>query len=330
MKTWLVTGGAGFIGSHLVDALLAGGDRVRVLDDLSSGRQRNIPVGAEFLRGSVTDSATVSRALRGVGGVFHLAAIASVARCTEDWVGTHGVNQTGTITVLEAARRVGNLPVVYASSAAVYGDAARDGVLESDITDPRSAYGCDKLGSELHARIARRSFGTPTLGLRFFNVYGPRQDGSSPYSGVISVFRRRLQAGELLVLNGDGRQTRDFVYVADVVAAMIAGMARLPDPSPGLPEALPDALNVCTGRSISVRDLAVMLCEIAGVPATLRHAPAKIGDITHSRGDPTLMAESLGLRCDITIRDGLRRMALAERTDWTRGVRAARTGSFGA
>ncbi len=323
MKTWLVTGGAGFIGSHLVDALLAAGDRVRVLDDLSSGRQRNIPDGAEFLRGSVTDPAVVSRALRGVDGVFHLAAIASVARCTEDWVGAHGVNQTGTITVLEAARRVGRLPVVYASSAAVYGDAARDGVMESDATDPLSAYGCDKLGSELHARIARRGFGVPTLGLRFFNVYGPRQDGSSPYSGVISVFRRRLQARELLVLNGDGRQTRDFVYVADVVGAMIAGMARLPD--------LPQALNICTGRSISVRDLAVMLCEIAGVPASLRHAPAKIGDITHSRGDPTLMTTYLGVRCDISIRDGLERMALAERLDWNYGARdAARTGSLGA
>ena len=323
MKTWLVTGGAGFIGSHLVDALLAAGDRVRVLDDLSSGRQRNIPDEAMFLRGSVTDPASVSRALRGIDGVFHLAAVASVARCTEDWVGTHTVNQTGTVTVLDAARRFGGLPVVYASSAAVYGDTARDGVAESDGTDPRSAYGCDKLGSELHARIARRSFGTPTLGLRFFNVYGPRQDGSSPYSGVISVFRRRLQAGELLVLNGDGRQTRDFVYVADVVRAMIAGMARLPD--------LPQALNVCTGRSIPVRDLAMMLCDIAGVPATLRYAPAKIGDITHSRGNPALMMESLGLRCDISIRDGLERLALAERTDWTyRGRDAARTGSLGA
>ncbi len=323
MKTWLVSGGAGFIGSHLVDALLAAGDRVRVLDDLSSGRQRNIPDAAMFLRGSVIDPSSVSRALRGVDGVFHLAAVASVARCTEDWVGTHAVNQTGTVTILEAARQFGGLPVVYASSAAVYGDTARDGVAECDPTDPRSAYGCDKLGSELHARIARRSFGTPTLGLRFFNVYGPRQDGSSPYSGVISVFRRRLQAGELLVLNGDGRQTRDFVYVADVVRAMIAGMARLPD--------LPQALNVCTGRSISVRDLAVMLCEIADVPPILRYAPAKIGDITHSRGDPALMTESLGLRCDIAIRDGLERMALAERTNWIYGARdAARTGSLGA
>ena len=308
MKTWLVTGGAGFIGSHLVDALIAGGDRVRVLDDLSSGKFENIPDGALFVRGSITDQALVLRTLRGVDGVFHLAAIASVARCTEEWVSTHEVNQTGTITILDAAHRAGNLPVVYASSAAVYGDLARDALSETDLTDPRSAYGCDKLGSELHARIARRSFGTPTLGLRFFNVYGPRQDGSSPYSGVISVFRRRLQTGEPLVLNGDGRQTRDFVYVADVVAAMIAGMARLPD--------LPQALNVCTGGSISVRALAVMLCEMAGVPARLRYGPAKVGDIIHSCGDPMLMADSLGLRCRTSIRDGLGRLALAEREDW--------------
>jgi UDP-glucose 4-epimerase len=323
MKTWLVTGGAGFIGSHLVDALIAGGDRVRVLDDLSSGKRENIHDEALFLRGSITDQALVLRAMRNVDGVFHLAAIASVARCTEEWVSTHEVNQTGTITILDAAHRVGNLPVVYASSAAVYGDLARDALAETDMTDPRSAYGCDKLGSELHARIARRSLGTPTLGLRFFNVYGPRQDGSSPYSGVISVFRQRLQAGEPLVLNGDGRQTRDFVYVADVVEAMIAGMARLPD--------LPQALNVCTGGSISVRTLAVMLCEMAGVPALLRYGPAKIGDILHSCGDPMLMADSLGLRCRTSLQEGLDRLARAENTGWTQCPRGHdNRGSLGA
>ena len=308
MRNWLVTGGAGFIGSHLVDALLAGGDRVRVLDDLSSGRRSNIPNGVEFLHGSITDPALVLRAMRGVDGVFHLAAIASVARCTEEWVITHAVNQTGTITVLDAAKRVGTVPVVFASSAAVYGDLARDALAEMDMTDPQSAYGCDKLGSELHARIARRSFGTPTLGLRFFNVYGPRQDGSSPYSGVISVFRRKLQIGEPLVVNGDGQQTRDFVYVADVVTALVAGMARLPD--------LPCALNVCTGGSISVRDLAAMLCELAGVPLSLRYGPAKPGDIIRSCGDPALMMESLGVCCKTSIRDGLERLALSENRNW--------------
>lgn len=308
MRTWLVTGGAGFIGSHLVDALLARGDRVRVFDDLSSGKRRNIPLGVEFVRGSVTDQALIRRAIRGVDGVFHLAAIASVTRCVEEWVSSHEVNQTGTVTVLDAARRGGNIPVVFASSAAVYGDLARDALAESDNTDPRSAYGCDKLGSELHARIACRSFGTPTLGLRFFNVYGPRQDGASPYSGVISVFRRKLHLGETLVLNGDGRQTRDFVYVGDVVSALIAGMTRLPD--------LPHALNVCTGSSISVRELAVLLCELEGVSSPLRYGPAKVGDILHSRGDPTLMAKSLGMRCQTSIRDGLQHMAAAERLEW--------------
>ncbi len=307
MKTWLVTGGAGFIGSHLVDRLLARGDAVRVLDDLSSGRLRHLADAASFTRGSVTDRTLVQRAVEDVDGVFHLAAIASVARCTEDWVGTHGVNQTGTVTVLEAARRAGGVPVVYASSAAVYGEASRMPLAESDRTDPRSAYGCDKLGSELHARIARRLFGTPTLGLRFFNVYGPRQDGASPYSGVISLFRRRLGLGESLVLNGDGRQTRDFVYVADVVAAMLAGMARLPE--------LPAALNVCTGSAISVRDLALLLCEETGICPRLRAGPAKVGDIAHSRGDPTLMVDSLGLRCRTGIREGLQLLAQAERAE---------------
>ena len=315
MKTWLVTGGAGFIGSHLVDRLLARGDAVRVLDDLSSGRLRHLADAASFTRGSVTDRALVQRAVQDVDGVFHLAAVASVARCTEDWVGTHGVNQTGTVTVLEAARRAGGVPVVYASSAAVYGEASRMPLAESDRTDPRSAYGCDKLGSELHARIARRLFGTPTLGLRFFNVYGPRQDGASPYSGVISLFRRRLALGESLVLNGDGRQTRDFVYVADVVAAMLAGMARLPE--------LPAALNVCTGSAISVRDLALLLCEQTGICPRLRAGPAKVGDIAHSRGDPTLMADSLGLRCRTGIREGLQLLAQAERTETMHASRDA-------
>lgn len=304
MSSWLVTGGAGFIGSHLVDALLARGDRVRVLDDLSSGHRGNLPPAAELVVGSVTDAALVRRSIDGVDGVFHLAAIASVVRCTEDWPGAHAVNQTGTVTVLDGARRAGGVPVVYASSAAVYGDAPGDPVRETDPTAPCSAYGCDKLGGELHAQVARRTFGVPTLGLRFFNVYGPRQDGSSPYSGVISVFRSRLAAGQPLVLNGDGEQLRDFVHVADVVAALLAGMRRLPD--------LPPVLNVCSGSATSIRELALMLGEALGVTPLLRTGPDRSGDIRRSRGDPGLMIASLGVQCGTGIRDGLRGLALAE------------------
>ena len=304
MSRWLVTGGAGFIGSHLVDALLAAGDAVCVLDDLSTGQRHQLARAAEFLHGTVTDAGVVRQALRGCDGVFHLAAVASVARCVEDWAGTHAVNQTGTVTVLQAARQLGGLPVVYASSAAVYGDLARERLAETDPTAPLSAYGCDKLGSELHARIARTSFATPTLGLRLFNVYGPRQDGASPYSGVISSFRHRLQRSQPLVLHGGGRQTRDFVHVADVVAAMRAGMARLPE--------TPPVLNVCTGRSIAIHALATMLGAIAGARPRLLPGPDKVGDIQHSRGDPALLAASLGLRCEVELHAGLAGMHAAE------------------
>ncbi len=299
MKTWLVTGGAGFIGSHVVDALLARGDRVRVIDDLSTGSSDNLSRDATLIRGSVADRALVGRAVDGADGVFHLAAIASVRRCVEEWSRAHGVNQTGTVIVLEAAR-AGRVPVVYASSAAVYGDAVRDALAESDPTVPLSAYGCDKLGGELHARVARQSFGTPTLGLRLFNVYGPRQDGSSPYAGVISLFRHRLAQGEPIVLDGGGRQTRDFVYVADVVRMMLAGMARIRE--------APPVLNVCTGVSISIAELALTLSGLAGRRVRLHEGPAKTGDILHSRGDPTLMAATLGHDCLVPVSDGLRMM----------------------
>ncbi len=304
MSRWLVTGGAGFIGSHLVDGLLAAGDAVCVLDNLSTGRRQQLARSAEFLHGSVTDAALVRQAMRGCDGVYHLAAVASVARCVEDWAGTHAINQTGTVIVLESARQLGGLPVVYASSAAVYGDLARERLAETDPTAPLSAYGCDKLGSEMHARIARVSFATPTLGLRLFNVYGPRQDGASPYSGVISSFRHRLQRRQPLVLNGGGRQTRDFVHVADVVAAMRAGMARLPD--------APPVVNVCTGSSIAVHELAAMLGAIAGTCPRLLSGPDKVGDILHSRGDPSLLAASLGVRCSVELRSGLAMMREAE------------------
>src|SRR5690348_8458986 len=189
MSTWLVIGGAGFIGSHLCDALLARGDSVRVLDDLSTGRLANLPPGVRFIQGDVADPACVSAAMAGVDGCFHLAAIASVEKGVTDWLGTHRANLTGTITVLDAIRRQGSrIPVVYASSAAVYGDAAAMPITEATPCRPLSAYGADKFGGELHAAVGTQVHGIPTAGLRFFNVYGPRQDPKSPYSGVISIF----------------------------------------------------------------------------------------------------------------------------------------------
>ncbi len=298
---FLVTGGAGFIGSHLVDALLAAGHCVRVLDDLSTGHRDNLDPRAELIVGDVADRATVAEALAGVNGVFHLAAVASVARANEDWPGTHRVNQSATVGVLDAARAAGRLPVVYASSAAIYGDTHGQPAHEGLCPDPLTAYGADKLGCELHARVARRIHGVPTLGLRFFNVYGPRQDPCSPYSGVISIFAQRVRDGRPIVLHGDGQQTRDFVYVADVVAHLRAAMERLrDDPAPA-----ESAVNVCTGQATSIRDLAVLLGRCQGVMPTLEHGPARAGDIRHSVGVPERAAALLGLRAGTGLATGL-------------------------
>ncbi len=312
MADWLVTGGAGFIGSHLADALVSRGDRVRVLDDLSSGSPAHLAQAVELVVGSVTDPAAVARAVGGVRGVFHLAAIASVSRATEQWAQTHAVNQTGAVTVLEAARDAGGPPVVYASSAAVYGETLGGAIAEDRAPAPCSAYGCDKLGAELHAGIASRLFGIPTTGLRFFNVYGPRQDGGSPYSGVISAFRHALAHGRTLVLNGDGGQIRDFVYVADVVAALMASMDRL-CVGPTAAGRDPGVFNVCTGRGTSICELAGLLGEVSGQGAPIRLGPPRVGDILHSLGDPRLLADAVGVECRTQVRTGLALLAAAER-----------------
>ncbi|MBC7800413.1 MAG: NAD-dependent epimerase/dehydratase family protein, partial [Gemmatimonadaceae bacterium] len=272
MSIFTITGGAGFIGSHLADALLASGHRVRILDDFSTGRSANIDPRCEVMRGDVCDTAAVRRAMMGASGCFHLAAIASVMRGNEDWLGTHRVNLGGTITVFDAARAMGGLPVVYASSAAVYG--TLDGVAGEDTAPaPRTSYGADKLGSEQHARVGLLVHGVPSAGFRFFNVYGPRQDPSSPYSGVISIFASAIGADRTITLHGDGSQTRDFVYVTDVVAHLIAGMRHLED-APGA-----YVMNVCTGRATSVRELAVAIGAASGRSLSVQRGPARAGDI---------------------------------------------------
>jgi UDP-glucose 4-epimerase len=299
---YLVTGGAGFIGSHLVDSLLADGCSVRVLDDLSTGRRDNLDPRALLVVADVADPTVVAAAMEGVEGVFHLAAVASVVRANEDWLGTHRINQSATVAVLAAARAAGRLPVVYASSAAVYGDTGGVAAHEGLAPNPATAYGVDKLGSELHARVGSRIHGVPTLGLRFFNVYGPRQDPSSPYSGVISIFARRLAEGAAIVLHGDGGQTRDFVHVADVVTHLRAAMDRLrADAVTG-----GAVLNVCTGRAVSVRDLALLMGRrVGGTTPRLEHAPSRPGDIRQSCGAPDRATAALGLRAAIMLEEGL-------------------------
>lgn len=229
MARFLVTGGAGFIGCHLVKALITKGHSVRVLDDLSTGRAENLPRGVELIVSSITEPLAVRRAVEDIEGCFHLAAIASVERAHREWLRSHSVNLSGTIAVFEEIGRVQKVrerqvPVVYASSAAVYGDPVGFPISEGDEKRPINAYGADKLGCELHAAVATRVFNIRNIGLRFFNVYGPGQDPKSPYSGVISIFCERFLANSSIEIHGDGGQVRDFVYVEDAVSALLLAM----------------------------------------------------------------------------------------------------------
>jgi UDP-glucose 4-epimerase len=296
MATYLVTGGAGFIGSHLCDALIARGERVRVLDDLSTGRRSNLPQGAELIVGDVADPATVRDAVAGIDGCFHLAAVASVARAMDDWLGTHRTNLTGAVTIFDALRGR-QAKVVYASSAAVYGDCPTQPITEAAPTRPLSAYGADKLGGELHARVATLVHGIPTVGLRFFNVYGPRQDPNSPYSGVISIFSERARSGAEFDIYGDGLQTRDFIYVADVVATLLAAMQRPTDAAA--------VFNVCTGVATQVQELARTIARLADRPPQIRYRPPRPGDIRASVGSMATARTGLGLVPGVALSDGL-------------------------
>ncbi len=307
MARYLVTGGCGFIGSHLIERLLASGHEVRVLDDLSTGKRENLPPSVPVTIGDVADAAAVEAAMAGpdgsgVDGCFHLAAVASVDRSREAWLETHHANQSGTIAVFDAARRAnpkGPVPVVYASSAAVYGDNPAMPLTEDAATRPLSAYGADKLGCELHARVADIVHGVPTTGFRFFNVYGPRQDPKSPYSGVISIFAGRIVRGEPVTINGDGEQVRDFIFVKDLVRYLTAAMD---NPRSGAP-----VFNVCTGRPTSVNRLAEVLAELSGRPLDRRYGPARPGDIRVSIGDPSRLVAAFGMSCDTPLEDGLRK-----------------------
>jgi UDP-glucose 4-epimerase len=299
MALYVVTGGAGFIGSHLVDALLAEGHAVRVLDDLSSGKRANLDARAVLYESDICDAAALHAALDGADGCFHMAAVASVQRANEDWAGTHRVNQTGSVAVLEACRGA-RLPVVYASSAAVYGDTGGAVADEGLICRPQTAYGVDKLGSELHAAVGWGLHGVPSFGLRLFNVFGPRQDPVSPYSGVISIFAGRIARGEAVTLHGDGGQTRDFVYVADVVAHLLAARGFLA----GRPRAW--VANVCTGAETSVLALAEGLGRVLAVGVKSAHGPARAGDIRRSVGSNERAEALLGVRAQVTLEQGLR------------------------
>lgn len=300
---FLITGGAGFIGSHLADQLQKLGAGVVVLDDLSTGRREHLSAEIEFINGSVLDTNLITNVAKGCTGIFHLAAIASVSKSNEDWIGSHRVNQTGTLAVFNASRALGGMPVVYASSAAVYGNQRVDRITEQAVVRPLSPYGADKLGCELHGHVAATLFGIPNIGLRFFNVYGPRQESSSPYSGVISVFTAKALSNLPITIYGDGRQTRDFINVADVVSYLIAAM-KLSKES----EKTSGVFNVCTGKGKCVIELAEMIISLLNSSSVILYGPPRFGDIEISVGNPDAARHSLGITANIGLNEGLCKM----------------------
>jgi UDP-glucose 4-epimerase len=301
MPCFLVTGGAGFVGSHLVDALLEQGHTVRVLDDLSSGSRENLPPEAEFVAGDVTNPKTIADAFEGIDACFHLAAIASVVRSNCDWLRSHHVNLTGTINVFDQARRLRQrreIPIVYASTAAVYGHCATVPIDEDGQLAPLSAYGADKRACELHARVAGTAHRIPTLGLRFFNLYGPRQDPHSPYSGVIPLFADRLSRGEPVEIFGDGKQVRDFTHIGDAVAALSRAVPAASTSAP--------IFNICTGTGTTVRSLAETMAALYRTDLVAYHRPARSSEVRISIGDPRRAAEQLGFRAQMALAAGLK------------------------
>ena len=285
----VVTGGAGFIGSHLVDALLTRGDRVRVLDDLSTGRRENLPPGVELVQGSVTDRAAVAEALGGAGVVYHLAAMASVARSLEEPLLCHAVCATGTLNVAEAARRAGARRVVYAASSSAYGSASDPaGQGEETPLQPLSPYAAAKLAGEHYLAAATASFGLETVRLRFFNIFGPRQRADSPYSGVIAIFTGLLTAGRTPVVHGDGQQSRDFVAVENCVDAILRAGS-----TPGVGG---EVFNVGTGRGVSVVQLVAALNRAIGTEVAPEFGPARPGDVRFSLAKIGRIPRATGVR----------------------------------
>ena len=297
VKKYLVTGGCGFIGSHLVDSLINDGHQVRILDDLSTGKRENVPDDCEIVLGDVTDSELVKACMHDIDGCFHLAAIVSVQQSNDDWVRTHQVNLTGTINIFDACKKH-KVPVVYASSSAVYGDNAETPLKETSGVRPLTAYGADKLGSELHAKVASLVHGVPTTGMRFFNIYGPRQNPDSIYSGVISIFVDRVLKQKALSLYGDGEQTRDFVYVDDAVRFMRSAMKNNC--------CIPTTFNVCTGESITIKQLAKTVMSIAGISVPLNQLKPRVGDIRISVGDASDAKQRLKVSAEKSFSQGLR------------------------
>jgi UDP-glucose 4-epimerase len=299
----LVTGGAGFIGSHLAERLLREGHSVAIFDDFSSGRRENlthIASSVEIIRGDIRDSARLSEAVRDRDVVFHEAAIVSVPYSVEHPLETQAVNILGTLQVLEAVRRTKVRRVVFASSAAVYGDEPTLPKVETMLPLPITPYGVEKVSAEHYLRAYHAMCGVETVALRYFNVFGPRQDPTSPYSGVITVFVNRALRGQALTIFGDGTASRDFVYVSDVVDANLAAATAPGECVSG------EVFNVARGRKTTLAELAATLGRVLGRELPVAYAAPRVGDIHDSFADVTNARRGLGVVAKVGVEEGLR------------------------
>lgn len=299
-----VTGGAGFIGSHLTDELVRTGHRVRIFDDFSTGQRENLKhqPGVEIVEGTLTDSAAVDRAVAGVKTVYHLAALASVTRSVETPLVSHAACATGTLHVLDAARRGGVKRVVFAGSSSAYGGAAGESdepQTESILPYAKSPYAAAKLAGEAYMQAFAATYGLETVRLRFFNIFGPRQRADSPYSGVIAIFIKALSEGKRPTVHGDGLQSRDFTYVANAVQALAKAGT--------VPGVSGNVYNVGTGNSVTVLGLVSALNEILGTKLDPILGTARPGDVKYSRANIAAAKRDLGYEPTATLEEGLRK-----------------------
>ena len=304
MKHYVVTGGAGFIGSHLVERL-AVDNYVTVIDDLSVGKVENLksvrdqfPDNVKFLHGSIADLSFLKNAVKGASGIFHHAALASVPESIADPIKSHDVNATGTLNVLIAARDNDVKKVVFASSSAVYGDAAQIPIDESSLPCPLSPYAVQKHLGEEYCMVFTEIYGFATVCLRYFNVYGPRQNPYSAYAAVIPKFIDAVQHSASPVIYGDGTQTRDFVHVSDVVQANIMAME---SSETGI-------YNVASEAAITIKQLAEIICSASGYDVEPEYAPARKGDILHSSADISRIRDVFGWQPQISVEEGVTRL----------------------